>query len=56
MEYIAEAKEILKGNTAQLERQMLQRMQEYAAKLQFEEAEAIKQKYILLENDLPDNY
>ena len=50
MEYIAEAKEILKGNTAQLERQMLQRMQEYAAKLQFEEAEAIKQKYILLEN------
>ena len=50
MEYIAEAKEILKGNTAQLERQMLQRMQGYAAKLQFEEAEAIKQKYILLEN------
>lgn len=50
MEYIAEAKEILKGNTAQLERQMLQRMQEYAAKLRFEEAEAIKQKYILLEN------
>lgn len=50
MEYIAEAKEILKGNTSQLERQMLQRMQEYAAKLQFEEAEAIKQKYILLEN------
>ena len=50
MEYIAEAKEILKGNTAQLERQMLQRMQEYAAKLQFEEAEAIKQKYILVEN------
>lgn len=50
MQYITEAKEILKGNTAQLERQMLQRMQEYAAKLQFEEAEAIKQKYILLEN------
>ena len=50
MEYIAEAKEILKGNTAQLERQMLQRMQEYAAKLQFEEAETMKQKYLLLEN------
>ena len=50
MEYIAEAKEILKGNTAQLERQMLTRMQEHAAKLEFEEAEAIKQKYILLEN------
>ena len=50
MGYIAEAKEILKGNTAQLERQMLSRMQEHAEKLEFEEAEAIKQKYILLEN------
>lgn len=50
MEDIAEAKEILKGNTAQLERQMLKRMQEYATKLQFEEAEAIKRKYLLLEN------
>ena len=50
MEYIAEAKEILKGNTAQLEQQMLTRMQEYAAKLQFEEAEIIKKKYLLLEN------
>ena len=50
MQYIAEAKEILKGNTARLERQMLQRMQEHAAKLQFEEAEAIKRKYLLLEN------
>lgn len=50
MEYIAEAKEILKGNTAQLERQMLQRMQEHAEKLEFEEAEAIKRKYLLLEN------
>lgn len=50
MQYIVEAKEILKGNTAQLERQMLQRMQEHAAKLQFEEAEIIKRKYLLLEN------
>ena len=50
MENIAEAKEILKGNTAQIERQMLQKMQEHAAKLEFEEAEAIKRKYILLEN------
>ena len=50
MQDIAEAKEILKGNTAQLERQMLQRMQEHAARLQFEEAEAIKRKYLLLEN------
>ena len=50
MEYIVEAKEILKGNTAQLERQMLQRMQEHAARLEFEEAEVIKRKYLLLEN------
>ena len=50
MEYIAEAKEILRGNTAQIERQMLFRMQEHAAKMEFEEAEAIKRKYILLEN------
>ena len=50
MENIAEAKEILKGNTAQIERQMLQKMQEHAARLEFEEAEAIKRKYILLEN------
>ena len=50
MEYIAEAKEILKGNTAQIERQMLLRMQEHAERLEFEEAEAIKRKYLLLEN------
>ena len=50
MEYIAEAKEILRGNTYQIERQMLLRMQEHAAKMEFEEAEAIKRKYILLEN------
>ena len=50
MEYIAEAKEILRGNTAQIERQMLLRMQEHAARMEFEEAEAIKRKYILLEN------
>jgi len=50
MEYIAEAKEILRGNTAQIERQMLSRMQEHAARMEFEEAEAIKRKYILLEN------
>ena len=50
MEDIAEAKEILKGNTAQIERQMHKKMQEYAEKMQFEEAETIKRKYLLLEN------
>jgi excinuclease ABC subunit C len=49
MENIAEAKEILKGNTAQLERIFLQKMQEHAAKMEFEEAEAIKKKYLILE-------
>ena len=49
MENIAEAKEILKGNTAQLERLFLQKMQKHAAKMEFEEAEAIKKKYLLLE-------
>ena len=50
MENIAEAKEILKGNTTQIERQLLRRMQEHAAKLEFEQAEALKHKYLLLEN------
>ncbi len=50
MENIAEAKVILKGNTAQIERQLVQKMQEHAAKLEFEEAEALKKKYILLNN------
>ncbi len=50
MSYIAEAKEILKGNTNQIEQQMLKKMQKLAAKMEFEEAEAIKRKYILLEN------
>ena len=50
MEYIAEAREILRGNTAQIERQLIEKMQKHAAKLEFEEAEAIKKKYILLEN------
>ena len=49
MENIAEAKEILRGNTAQLERLFQQKMQEHAAKMEFEEAEAIKKKYLLLE-------
>ncbi len=49
-QYILEAKEILKGNTAELERKMLREMQELAAEMRFEEAEVIKKKYILLEN------
>lgn len=50
MRYIYESIEILKGNTAAIERQMLKKMQDLAAELRFEEAEVIKKKYILLEN------
>lgn len=48
--YIAEAKEILKGNTAELERKMMREMMALAEEMRFEEAETIKKKYILLEN------
>ena len=50
MQYIAESIEILKGNTAALERKMMQEMQALAAEMKFEEAELIKKKYLLLEN------
>lgn len=48
--YINEAREILKGNTASLERQMKEEMMILSDEMRFEEAEAIKRKYILLEN------
>ena len=47
---VAEAKEILKGNTTEIQRKMMAHMQELAAELKFEEAEVIKKKYLLLEN------
>ena len=50
LQNVAEAKEILKGNTAELQRKMMSKMKELAAELKFEEAEIIKKKYILLEN------
>ncbi len=48
--YIQEAKEILKGNTAHLCRKMMDEMQRLAGEMRFEEAQAIKNKYMLLEN------
>ncbi len=48
--YINEAREILKGNTAEIERKMLAEMQRLAAEMRFEEADIIKKKYLLLEN------
>lgn len=49
-ESIAQAREILKGNTRELSKMLFAQMQKLAEELRFEEAEAIKQKHLLLEN------
>lgn len=49
MKCIQEAKEILKGNTAEIGREMLKEMQFLASEMRFEEAQAIKKKYELIE-------
>ena len=46
---IQQAREILKGNTRQIMREMREEMEHLAEELRFEEAEEIKQKYIVLE-------
>ncbi len=50
MGYINEAREILKGNTAEVERKMLAEMQHLSEEMRFEEAETVKKKYLLIEN------
>ena len=50
MQFIAESVEILKGNTAALERRLMDEMKRLAAEMRFEEAEVLKRKYLLLEN------
>ena len=50
LQSIQEAKEILKGNTAEISRNMLVEMQALAEEMRFEEAQAIKRKYDLLES------
>ncbi|MBQ7571738.1 MAG: excinuclease ABC subunit UvrC [Bacteroidaceae bacterium] len=50
MQWINEAKEILKGNTRDIEQQLRQEMTRLAEDLRFEEAEQLKRKYLLLEN------
>lgn len=47
---IQQAREILKGNTRQILREMREEMEHLAEELRFEEAEEIKQRYITLEN------
>ena len=49
-ENIRKAKEILKGNTRELLRQLKEEMMKMAEQLRFEEAEYIKQQIILIEN------
>ncbi len=46
---INEAKEILKGNTREIQKILFDKMHKLAEELKFEEAEAIKRKYILVE-------
>lgn len=48
MQYINEAKEILKGNTAQVEQKIYQEMQELAREMKFEEAQQLKLKYDMI--------
>ncbi|GAB6976666.1 excinuclease ABC subunit UvrC [Prevotella falsenii] len=45
-----QARQILKGNTREVQRLMKAKMEECAAELRFEEAESYKQRYIALEN------
>lgn len=47
---IGEIKEILKGNTRDVEQLLYQRMQDLAAEMKFEEAQKVKEKYLLIEN------
>lgn len=47
---IAQAREILKGNTRELSQHVFEQMQKKAAELKFEEAEELKQKYLLIES------
>ena len=47
---IAQAREILKGNTRQILREMRTEMEQLAEDLQFEEAEEVKRKYLLIDS------
>lgn len=50
MQNIAEAKEILKGNTRQICRLIYDKMMKMSAELRFEEAEELKRQYLLIED------
>ena len=46
---IDEIKEILKGNTKEITRALYQQMQDLAQEMRFEEAQRVKEKYLLIE-------
>ena len=50
LQNIAQAREILKGNTRQLQREMREKMAKLAEDLRFEEAEEVKRKYLLIDS------
>lgn len=47
---IAEVKEILKGNISQISKHLYEEMQQLAAEWRFEEAQAVKERYEVIEN------
>lgn len=49
MKNISEIKEILRGNTNEISRMLQQQMTELAAEMKFEEAQAVKERYMLIE-------
>ena len=50
MKNIGEIKEILKGNTREVEQMLYEEMQHLASEMKFEEAQKMKEKYLLIEN------
>lgn len=49
LSYIENARKIIKGDAHELQEEMMQKMTDLAAEMRFEEAQAIKEKYLLLE-------
>ena len=47
---IREIREILKGNTKEVSKHLLQQMEKLAAEMRFEEAQKVKERYLLIEN------
>ena len=48
-EYIQSAKKIIRGDAHEISRQLMDRMQQLSSQMRYEEAEQVKQKYLLVE-------